>query len=233
MRRDSSARAPILPAQRGLQRLSAATASRSTGPCETSSQSQRRPYCAHAIDDRQQVDPLLGQRVLDARRDLGVGVALDDPVLLERPQAKRQRAGADPRERALELAEAAAPGGEVTHEQQRPLAADQLGRVDDGTRVSNGMPSLYQLKSPPNRRRRGRLRNGCDAALRGALAGPRRVRASTDERDRACGDAACDGRQPRAGGVAGPGPGGVAGRRRARARRPSSCRGVPARRAAA
>ena len=50
--------------------------------------------------------PFSRQRVLDPRRHLGVGVALDDPLLLQRPQPQRQRAGTDPGKRALELAEA-------------------------------------------------------------------------------------------------------------------------------
>src|SRR5579862_2192496 len=112
---------------------------------------------AHALDDREQVDPLLRERVLDARRDLGVGVALDDAVLLERAQPQRERPRADPRERALELAEAAAPRGEVADEQQRPLAADQLRGVDDGAVVieGHGHSILYQLKQRSWRGRRG------------------------------------------------------------------------------
>src|SRR4029079_5102325 len=38
---------------------------------------------AHRVEDRQQRLALGGQRVLDARRYLGVGVALDDPFLFE------------------------------------------------------------------------------------------------------------------------------------------------------
>src|ERR1700676_4373516 len=60
---------------------------------------------AHALDDREQIEPLPRQRVLDARRHLGVGVALDEAVLLERAQAQGERPRADAGERALELAE--------------------------------------------------------------------------------------------------------------------------------
>src|ERR1700730_4024139 len=104
------------------------------------------PVVAHAVDDRQQVEPLLGQRVLDARGHLGGGVALDDAVLLQRAQPQRERGRADAGERALQLAEAAAPGGQVAHQQQRPLAADQLGGVTNGTDIGRHRPTLYQLK---------------------------------------------------------------------------------------
>src|SRR4051812_580101 len=88
---------------------------------------------AHRVDDRQQRLALRSQRVLDARWDLGVGVALDDPLLLEGAQAQAQRAGADAGERALELAEAGAALREVAHQEERPLAADDLGSGADGT----------------------------------------------------------------------------------------------------
>src|ERR1700733_11667570 len=94
----------LLPAQRGLQL---------GGCCSRRARRLRElladpatTVLAHALDDRQQIAPLVGQRVFDPGRNLGVGVALDDPILLERPQTQRQRARADPGERALELAEA-------------------------------------------------------------------------------------------------------------------------------
>ena len=64
---------------------------------------------AHVTDDRQQRAALLGERILDARRNLWKGVRSDDRLLLQRAQAQRERARADPRERAFELAEARAP----------------------------------------------------------------------------------------------------------------------------
>ena len=87
--------------------------------------------------------PFSRQRVLDARRHLGEGVALDDALLLERAQPQRERARADPGERAFELAEARAPLGEVAHQQQRPLAAHDLGGHADGTCLVDGHFSLY------------------------------------------------------------------------------------------
>ena len=41
---------------------------------------------AHVLDQRRQVAALVGKRVLDARRHLGIGVALDHALLLERAQ---------------------------------------------------------------------------------------------------------------------------------------------------
>src|SRR6476469_10991194 len=46
---------------------------------------------AHVLDQRQQRLALVRQRVLDARRDLGKGVAGDDALILERAQAQRER----------------------------------------------------------------------------------------------------------------------------------------------
>ena len=82
---------------------------------------------AHVVDDRQQREPLGRQRVLDARRDLGEGVALHNALLLEGAEPKGQRAGAYARQRPFKLAEARAPLRQLAHEQQRPLAADDLG----------------------------------------------------------------------------------------------------------
>ena len=62
-------------------------------------------------------------------------VALHDALLLEGAQAQRQRARADALQRALELAEPRVALGQVANEQQRPLPADDLGGLTDGTRV--------------------------------------------------------------------------------------------------
>ena len=69
--------------------------------------SHRKPVGAHVLDQRDQREALVGERVLDARRDLGERLTLDDPLLLQGAQPQRQRAGAYPPERALELAEPA------------------------------------------------------------------------------------------------------------------------------
>src|SRR5271165_1254314 len=98
---------------------------------------------AHVVDDRQQRPALLGERVLDARGHLGERVALDDALLLERTQAQRQRARADPRERAFELAEARAPLRQVAHEQQRPLAAHDLRGHTHRACLIDGHYALY------------------------------------------------------------------------------------------
>src|SRR5581483_7913198 len=74
------------------------------------------PVRAHVLDQRNQSLALGGERVLDARRHLREGAPVHDALLLE-------------------LAEAAAPGGEVTDDEDRPLAADQVGGGADRTGI--------------------------------------------------------------------------------------------------
>ncbi len=92
-----------------------------------------RAVAAHVLDQRHQRLALLGQRVLDPGRHLGEGVALDDALLFQRPQAQREGARADPLQRALQLAEAARALGQVADDEEGPLAADDFGRAADGT----------------------------------------------------------------------------------------------------
>src|SRR5579862_6921658 len=54
------------------------------------------PVDAHVVDQRHERQALLGEGVFDPRRHLGIRLAMDDPLLLERPQPQRQRARADP-----------------------------------------------------------------------------------------------------------------------------------------
>src|ERR687896_761278 len=92
------------------------------------------PVAAHVLDQRHERLALRRKRVLDPWGHLGEGVALDDALLLERPQAKRQGARADAGQRALQLAEAAAALGQVPDHEDRPLAADDVRSGADGTR---------------------------------------------------------------------------------------------------
>ena len=93
---------------------------------------------AHVLDQRHQGRALVGEGVFDPGRDLGVGPALDYPLLLQRAQAQREGAGADAGEGALELAEAQRVVGEVADDQERPLAGDDLGRpADRATRIEH------------------------------------------------------------------------------------------------
>jgi hypothetical protein len=91
---------------------------------------------AHALDERHQRPPLVGEDVLDARRNLGEGLTLDDALLLQGAQPQREGAGTDSGERALQLAEARTSLSEVANDEQRPLATDDLSRPTDRTRVS-------------------------------------------------------------------------------------------------
>src|SRR5438105_2699907 len=92
------------------------------------------PELAHRVDDREERLALLRQLVLDARRRLGIAVPLDDPFVLERAQALRQRPRRDTGARVLELREAARPFREVVDEEGRPLRTDDLGTRCDCTR---------------------------------------------------------------------------------------------------
>src|SRR3954453_1393945 len=107
---------------------------------------------AHVLDDGDEGTALLGERVLDPRRHRGVRRALDDALLLERTQAQRQRARADAGERALELAEARTALGELTDEEQRPLAAHDVGGAADGTALIDGHASTLpsEVATPAN-----------------------------------------------------------------------------------
>ena len=86
----------------------------------------------HVVDQRDEGLALRGERVLDPGRHLGVGLARDDSLLLERPQPQRQRARADAGERPLELAETATPLCEIADHQDRPLATDDVRGGTDG-----------------------------------------------------------------------------------------------------
>src|SRR5262249_44633773 len=97
----------------------------------------------HAVDDRDERAALLGQRVLDARRDLGIRAALDDALFLQRAQPQRERARGDAAERALELAEPRAALRQVTHDQERPLPADDVGGAADGAVGIRHLPTFY------------------------------------------------------------------------------------------
>ena len=44
------------------------------------------PVAAHVLDQRHERLTLRGERILDPGRDLGIGVPLDDALLLERPR---------------------------------------------------------------------------------------------------------------------------------------------------
>src|SRR5215212_6666699 len=105
---------------------------------------------AHVVDQRHQGLALGRERVLDPRRDLGIGVALDYAVLLERAQPQRERAWADPRERPLELTEAAAALGKIADHEDRPLAANDVRSRADGTcgirHTADSSSRLHKLK---------------------------------------------------------------------------------------
>ncbi len=76
-----------------------------------------------------------------ARRQFGKLLALDDALLLKLPQAQRKRARADPRQRALKLTEARAAFIELTHDEQRPLGADDVSGPTDGAFGINSHPT--------------------------------------------------------------------------------------------
>src|SRR3954454_14166411 len=87
---------------------------------------------AHVLDQRDEGSALVRELVGHARRHLVEGAALDDPLLLERPEPQRERARADAVERALELAEPESVIRQVTDDEESPLAGDDLRRPADG-----------------------------------------------------------------------------------------------------
>ena len=91
------------------------------------------PVGAHVLDQRDEGAALAGELIGHPRWHLGEGAALDDPLLLERPQAQRQGAGTDPLEGALELTEPERVIGEVADDEEGPLAGDDLRRPADWT----------------------------------------------------------------------------------------------------
>ena len=102
---------------------------------------------AHRLDDRDERAALGGERVLDARRDLGERLALDDALLLQRAQAQREGARGDALERALELAEAEPALREVTDHEHRPLAAHDVGGPADWAVAVRHRASSYRMTS--------------------------------------------------------------------------------------
>src|SRR5205085_3326717 len=54
------------------------------------------PVLAHVLDQRHEGATLLGQRILDSRRHLGICLALHDPLLFQGAKPQRQRARTDP-----------------------------------------------------------------------------------------------------------------------------------------
>src|SRR5215211_2241345 len=81
---------------------------------------------AHGLDQGHERPALLGERVLHPRGYLRVRPALDNALVLERPQAQRERAGTDPLQRSLQLAEATASVSQVADYEEGPLAGDDL-----------------------------------------------------------------------------------------------------------
>jgi Iron-dependent Transcriptional regulator len=78
----------------------------------------------HLVDDREQGDAFLRQLVLDPRGRLGIALAQHHTMPLQRMQALRERAWADPGASVLELGEPAWALGEVMDDQRRPLRSD-------------------------------------------------------------------------------------------------------------
>src|SRR4051794_15742485 len=89
----------------------------------------------HVLDQGHESATLLGQAVLDPGRHLGIGPSLDDPMLLQSTQAKREGARADPLQRALQFAEPLASVRQITDHEERPLAGDDLRATTNWTGI--------------------------------------------------------------------------------------------------
>src|SRR3954470_22532557 len=114
---------------------------------------QREPMAAvgaHVLDQRDEGSALVGELVGHAGRHLVEGAALDDSLLLERPEPQRERARTDAVERALELAEPQSVIRQVTDDEESPLAGDDLRRPADGAftvhHPARIAPRLYFVK---------------------------------------------------------------------------------------
>src|SRR5829696_5824061 len=105
------------------------------------------PVAAHVLDQRRNRHALRRQRVLHTRRHLGVGVALDNALLLEGAEAQREGPRADAGQRALELAEAATALGKVANHKDRPLAADDVRSGTDWACGIGHMGPVYRKTS--------------------------------------------------------------------------------------
>src|ERR671911_786919 len=105
------------------------------------------PVAAHVLDQRRNRHALRRQRVLHARRHLGVGVALDNALLLEGAEAQREGPRADAGQRALELAEAATALGKVANHKDRPLATDDVRSGTDWACGIGHMGPVYRKTS--------------------------------------------------------------------------------------
>src|SRR5512146_3282129 len=87
---------------------------------------------AHGVNQVCQCLTLLGQRVLDLGRHLGVGAAMQHALTLERREPLGKRLGADANQRALELAETLRASRQVAEDEERPLAAHNLSCAGNG-----------------------------------------------------------------------------------------------------
>lgn len=92
-----------------------------------------RAKVAHAVDHREQGEPLFCERVFDPGWHFGEAGPVDYRSLLEPFQPLRQRLGADADQRSLQFAESHAAVGEVTHDQGSPLVTDDVGSASHGT----------------------------------------------------------------------------------------------------
>ena len=152
-RRSSRAHAGLQDTGR-TEQLQAATRRARPRARSTHAPSSSQPLAAvdaHRLDDRDQRAALLGQRVLDARRDLGVRLARDDALLLERPQAQRERARRDARRasaRARRSATRPSARSRITssvHLPQTMSAVRQTGQSEFGTKPKD-IARLHELK---------------------------------------------------------------------------------------
>src|SRR6185369_10083238 len=114
--------------------MSRAAPSTRARPAAARSQSSRVPCppVEQRLHDRAEALALVGQAVLRARRVLLVVVTLDDALVLQRLQARRQRVRADAGEGTLEVLELARPiGEEVAQHHDRPTLPDDVESARD------------------------------------------------------------------------------------------------------
>jgi hypothetical protein len=86
------------------------------------------------LEDRAQFAAAARDHIFGARRMILIEATLDDAVLLERLETRRQRIRADAVERLFEVAELARPlDNEIAQDHQSPSVADDVERARNGT----------------------------------------------------------------------------------------------------
>src|SRR5579859_7340943 len=96
------------------------------------------------VDDRPQALADLGQAIFHPGRHLGIDLADDQIVVLERAKLFGEHALGDPRHPPTQLAKALRPSLQVEQDHALPLAIDQIeGCLDRASRPMREIPAFH------------------------------------------------------------------------------------------